>query len=125
MPFSKQVHALCLLNPKVKFVDANPRSASTSSYSWLYQISTANSSELSKEMASLQAQNHYMKYQLYSQNEKLGLIGTLGPLQQSSAMALALKSQSAMLDKLVNDYVSGSKLSSGMSSNSAASSASS
>lgn len=113
------------LNPKVKFVDANPRSASTSSYSWLYQISTANSSELSKEMASLQAQNHYMKYQLYSQNEKLGLIGTLGPLQQSSAMALALKSQSAMLDKLVNDYVSGSKLSSGMSSNSAASSASS
>lgn len=111
-------------NPQVKFADANPDSTSTSAQPWLYHIATSSSSEVSKEMASLQAQSNYMKYQLYSQNEKLGLIGTLVPLQQSSAMALALKSQSAIIDKLVNDYVSGVK-SSSSSSSSTASSASS
>ena len=46
-----------------------------------------------------------MKYLQYHQNEKLGLMGTLVPLMQSAAQTANMKVQSAMLDKLVGDYV--------------------
>ena len=72
---------------------------------------------------SLEAQNNYMKYMAYHQNERLGLIGTLGALQMSSAQASSMQRQGALLDGLVKDYVTGVKPSG--SSNSSSSAASS
>ena len=73
---------------------------------------------MSKEIATLEAQNNYMSFLQYQQNEKLGLMGTLIPLMQSVAQTSALSAQSVMLDKLVDDYVKGIKSTSGSSSSS-------
>ena len=70
---------------------------------------TSSSSEVSKEIALLEAQLSYQNYKAYQQNEELGLTGTLVPLMQAQSMTGVMKSQSAMLDSLVENYVKGTK----------------
>ena len=98
-------------------------SSSTLVASWAAHLATSSAAEVAKEIASLEAQNNYMKYMAYHQNERLGLIGTLGALQMSSAQASSMQRQGALLDGLVKDYVTGVKPSG--SSNSSSSAASS
>ncbi len=123
------------LNSQVVYADASASSTQSSNEesgstdassalvaSWAAHLATSTAAEVSKEIASLEAQSNYMKYIAYHQNERLGLIGTLVPLQQTSAMASSLKTQSAMIDKLVNDYVTGVQSSAAASSTSSSAS---
>ena len=112
------------LNSQVRYADAGAASGDSTSVtaSWAEHLATSSASEVAKEIASLEAQNNFMQYLNYHQNERLGLIGTLLPLQQAIAMSMTLKSQSAMIDKLVNDYVEGTKPSSNSGSAAAAAS---
>jgi hypothetical protein len=116
-----QYAATWRLNPNVTFVDAGAASGGSSStatdpYSWANHLATSSAAEVSKEIATLEAQNNYMTFVQYQQAEKLGLMGTLVPLTQSAAQTSALSVQSVMLDKLVDDYVKGIKSTSASSS---------
>ncbi|MAV29072.1 MAG: hypothetical protein CMF43_04635 [Legionellales bacterium] len=104
------------LNPNVKFAAAGTVSSSDSASSgsvpeasWMDNLFTSSSSEVSKEIALLEAQLSLQNYAAYKQHEELGLTGTLVPLMQAQSMTGALKSQSAMLDALVENYVKGTK----------------
>ncbi|MEC8882103.1 MAG: hypothetical protein VX737_02320 [Pseudomonadota bacterium] len=107
------------LNPNVTFEDSNGTGTTAS---WSEHLATSSQSQVSKEIALLESQRTYQNYQDHVQNEKLALIGTLVPLMNSANQAMSLKAQSMMLDKMINDYVSGTKTTS--SSSSAASSSS-
>ena len=104
------------LNPNVKFAAAGTvssadgsSSSSVPEASWMDNLFTSSSSEVSKEIALLEAQLSYQNYKAYQQNEELGLTGTLVPLMQAQSMTGVMKSQSAMLDSLVENYVKGTK----------------
>ena len=73
--------------------------------SWADHLATSSAAEVSKEIATLEAQLNHSSWQHLSQVEKQGLVGTLVPLMQAQSMTGALKSQSAMLDSLVENYV--------------------
>lgn len=77
--------------------------------SWADHLATSSAAEVSKEIATLEAQLNHSSWQHLSQVEKQGLVGTLVPLMQAQSMTGALKSQSAMLDSLVENYVKGTK----------------
>ena len=107
------------LNPDVTFADSNGTGTSAS---WSEHLATSSSSQVSKEIALLESQLNYQNYQNHIQNEKLALIGTLSPLMNSANQAMSLKAQSMMLDKMINEYVSGTKSTSSSSSASSTSS---
>ncbi len=108
------------LNPNVTFEDSNGTGTTAS---WSEHLATSSQSQVSKEIALLESQRTYQNYQNHTQNEKLALIHTLVPLMNSANQAMSLKTQAMMLNKMINDYVSGTKTTS--SSSSAASSSSS
>ena len=101
------------LNSNVKFADAGAAATTSTGAStvasWADHLATSSGSEVSKEIAQLESQLNYMSFLQYNQNEKLGLVGTLGPLLQSASQTGALKSQSVLLDSLVDNYVKGIK----------------
>lgn len=95
------------LNPQVTFTDAN--GSSSTSATWADQLASSSSTEVSKEIASLLQDGNYMKFQLHELQTQLALIGTLPSLQLATAQAGNLKTQSAMIDKLVLDYLKGTQ----------------
>ena len=94
------------LNPQVKFIDAASSSDSTNA-TWLEHVASTSPSELQQTIAVLQSQLLYSNYLQQQQDEKMLLVQTLVPLQNSSAQASSMKQQSAVLDKLTNNYISG------------------